>query len=231
MIGGLLFMSVAANAQFRRYYPPQGRWVPQDNVDRNGEIQKNQPNYRNNSPSKLSLNLNYGISQPLGSLTDYTDKTSFNGWDFAILYELNPQWQVGLNIGFYDYQKKIPRKVYPHNGSTISAVQTHAIRLTPIQPTVLYFLNEENQKIKPYVGLGVGVTNVNYRKYWGKFAEKDNSIAFSASPMVGIRIPFSATSPFEFNADVKYNFSTYNKNGINKISTVQANVGLSLQIR
>ncbi len=34
--------------------------------------------------SPLSINVDYSIGQPLGSLKDYTDKTSFRGWRAGI---------------------------------------------------------------------------------------------------------------------------------------------------
>lgn len=228
----LVLSAVAANGQFRYGYPypPQRRWHDQDRVGRNGEIQQER-RIRNQTPTRLHLNLNYAVSQPLGGLKDYTDATSFNGWRAALLYQITPQWSVGLGSGFSDYYKRVPRKVYTDDNSAISAVQTHTMQLIPIQPTLLYFPGESKSKIKPYIGLGIGITNVNYKNYWGKFLEKENSIAFSASPMAGIRVPFSATSPLAFNADVRYNFIPYSKHDISNLHTVEANVGLSLNIR
>jgi len=229
----MIMIVSAADAQYRRYYPRNSRPMYQDRVGKNGEIIKDQNRYsrRSNQPTKLHLNLNYAISQPLGGLKDYAGKTSLNGWHLSLLYAINPKWQIGLGAGFYDYYERFPRKVY-HNGNIdISAVQTHTMQLIPIQPTVLYFPGEEEQAVKPYVGIGLGATVVGYKNYWGEFLDKDNSIGFSASPMAGIRISFSKTSPLECNADVRYNFVPYSKHDINGIHTVEANVGLSLNIR
>ena len=228
----LVCSAAAADGQFRYGYPypPQRRWHSQDRVGRDGEIQQ-QRRIRNNTPTRLHLNLNYGLSQPLGSLKDYADATSANGWRIDLLYKINPKWRVGLGAGFYDYYHRVPRKVYTDANSSISAVQTHTMQLIPIQPTVLYFPGEGDHKVKPYIGLGVGITDVNYKNYWGKFLEKDNSVAFSASPVVGIRLPFSDTSPLAFNADVRYNFISYSKHDLSNLQTIEANVGLSINIR
>lgn len=230
----LLTAAGTVQAQFRYGYPyPRRPWPPQrDQVGRNGEIKRDQNVVRRNGPSNLWINLNYALSQPLGSLKNYTGKTSFNGWRASLLYQLNPKWAVGLGSGFYDYYERIPRKIYSDKNSAISAVQTHTLQLIPIQPTLLYFPKGNVGKgIHPYVGLGIGVTDVNYKNYWGEFVDKENSIAFSASPMAGIRIPFSETSPLQFNADVRYNFIPYNRNDIQTIHTIGANVGLSINLR
>ncbi len=226
----LFVPAVAVQAQYR--YPYQNRPPYQRNqVGRNGEINQNQNMIRRNGPSKLWLDLNYAVSQPFGGLKDYANKTSTNGWRASLLYQFNPKLAIGLGSGFYDYYERIPRRVYQDKNTAISAVQTHTLQLIPIQPTVLYFPGEEGKRVKPYVGLGIGVTDVNYKNYWGEFADKVNSISFSASPMVGIRIPFTKTSPLSFNADLRYNFIPYNKNGIQTINTAEANIGLSINLR
>lgn len=224
----------AASAQFRYGYPysPYRHWNhDRDQVARNGEMKNNRNVHKNDKPTKLHINLNYAATQPFGSLKNYADNTSFNGWRASILYQVNPNWMMGLGSGFYDYYERLPRKVYQGHNSAISAVQTHTMQLIPIQPTVLYFPGKKDRKIKPYIGLGIGITDVIYKNYWGEFVEKDNNIAFSASPMVGVRIPFSETSPLQFNADVRYNFIKYNKHDMETINTVGVNVGLSINIR
>lgn len=228
----LLFIpAIAVQAQYRRYPYPSRPPYQRNQVGRNGEINQDRTIMRRSGPTRLWLDLNYGLSQPLGSLKDYTDKTSTNGWRASLLYQINPKIAVGLGSGFYDYYERIPRKIYQDKNTTISAVQTHTLQLIPIQPTILYFLGDQKKNVKPYIGLGIGVTDVNYKNYWGEFVDKENSISFSASPMIGLRIPFSPTSPLSFNADLRYNFVSYNRNGIKTIQAPEANVGLSINLK
>ncbi|HEY0611862.1 MAG TPA: hypothetical protein VGD35_19455, partial [Chitinophaga sp.] len=72
----------------------------------------------------LSFNINYSIAQPLGSVKDYSDKTSFRGWQAGLQYMLNDQLGVGLKSGFQDFYYRAPRAVYPTKSGDISAVQT-----------------------------------------------------------------------------------------------------------
>lgn len=221
LTGILVISALSVSAQYR---------YQNNNVGENGEIQQDRYARRNGN-SKLKLNLNYGISLPLGSLKDYADKTSFNGWNATLLYEINPKIAAGLGVGFYDYYQKFPRRVY-HDGNTdISAVQTHTLQLIPIQPTFVYTPKGDQPGIHPYIGLGVGIADVNYEKYWGEFVEQQNKIAFSVSPMVGIKIPFGETSAWGANIGVKYNYAPFKYNEINNINTVEANVGLSIRFR
>lgn len=227
----LAVSAFAASAQWRPY--PYGYRNPYQRLQQNMEKNNNrdQYTYRKNPNPRLSLNLNYGISQPLGSLKDYTDKTSLTGWNVSLLYQINPQLAAGLGVGYYNYYEKIPRKVYEDKTTAVSAVQSHTLQLVPVQPTIIYTPHGEKPGVRPYVGLGIGVTDVNYEKYWGEFADSQNKIAFSVSPMAGVHIPFSQTSPIALNAGVRYNYVPYSHNEIKNISTIEGNIGLSIHLR
>lgn len=221
----------AANAQWRPYpygYPNRYQRL-QQNMERNNN--RDQYVYQKNTKPRLLLNLNYGISMPLGSLHDYTGKTSFTGWNGSLLYQINPQLAAGLGVGYYDYYQKIPRQVYQDKTTAISAVQSRTLQLIPIQPTLVYTPKGDKPGVKPYVGLGIGVSDVNYAKYWGEFVESQNKVAFSVSPMAGVQIPFSQKSPLALNVGVKYNYVPYNYNEIKNISTVEGNIGLSIHLK
>lgn len=221
----------ASNAQWRPYPygSDNGYQRLQQNMDKNNK--NDQYAYRRKSNSPLILNLNYGISQPLGSLKDYANKLSFTGWNASLLYQFNPKWAAGLGVGYYDYYQKIPRQVYSDKTTSISAVQSHTLELIPIQPMILFTPGGNKTGIKPYVGMGIGVANVNYEKYWGEFVDKQNKIGFSVSPMAGIQIPVGKHSPVKFNVGVKYNYATFSYNEIKNVSTVEGNVGLMIHLR
>jgi hypothetical protein len=222
---------VAVNAQFRRYpYPYRN---PYQRLQQNMEHNQNQDqaNVYRNRDSKLWLTLDYAVSQPLGSLKDYADKTSFAGWNVSLLYQFNPKIAAGLGVGFYNYYQKIPRQVYEDKTTSISAVQSHTLQLIPIQPTIVFTPHGGEAGVQPYVGLGVGVADVNYEKYWGEFVDKTNKVGFSVSPMAGVRIPIGKTSPVKVNIGVKYNYAPFAYNEIKNISTVEANAGISIHLR
>src|SRR5690242_18441203 len=130
----------------------------------------------------FKLNLNYSAARPFGTLHDYADKTSFSGWNGSLMYEVSPSFSAGLRAGFQDYYQKLPRALYSDKTTDVSAVQTHTLQTIPIQATALYTVHGTQPGIHPYVGLGIGITDVNYEKYWGEFVDQDNKVAFSISP-------------------------------------------------
>ncbi|SFN29602.1 Outer membrane protein beta-barrel domain-containing protein [Chitinophaga sp. YR627] len=180
--------------------------------------------------SPLSINVDYSIAQPLGSLKNYTDKTSFRGWRAGLQYQLNDQLAIGLRSGFQEFYQRVPRAVYSDKGTDISAVQTRTLQVTPILATVQYQLTKPDAAIIPYVGLGVGTVNMLYNKYYGQFTDRDNSWQFAASPEIGVNIPFGKGSPLLFNASVQYSYSPYKQQEITSYNVLQANVGLRFHI-
>jgi outer membrane protein W len=178
----------------------------------------------------LSFNINYSIAQPFGSLKDYSDKTSFRGWQAGLQYMISDQIGVGIKSGFQDFYERAPRAVYPTKGGDISAVQTRTLQVIPALATVQYQFTKPDAIVIPYASLGIGAANMNYEKYWGEFVDKDNSWHFMVSPELGINIPFGKASPLLFNASIEYNYASYKLAEITNFSTLQGNIGLRWHI-
>lgn len=179
----------------------------------------------------LSFQLNYSITQPFGSLSDYADNTSFRGWNAGFQYALNDRFSLGAKIGFADFYERIPRAVYPGKGEDISAVQTHTLQTIPIMASAQYAFAGPDARVIPYAGLAAGMANMNYEKFWGEFVEKHNKWAFQVSPELGVNVPFGKYSPVMLNANVQYNYAAYKYNEISNFNSLQANVGLKFHIR
>jgi opacity protein-like surface antigen len=178
----------------------------------------------------LSINVDYSIAQPFGSLKDYTNKTSFRGWRAGLQYQLNDQLAIGIRSGYQEFYEKLPRAVYPTKGGDISAVQTRTLQATPILATIQYQLTKPDAAIIPYVGAGVGTVNMLYNKYYGQFYDRDNSWQFAVSPEVGVNIPFGKGSPVLLNASIQYSYSPYKLEEITSYNTIQANIGVRVHI-
>lgn len=178
----------------------------------------------------LSVNFNYSVASPFGSLGDYAGNASFRGWKAGLQYSLNDRLSLGLGFGFNDFYEKTDRAVYPDKGSDISAVQQRTLQVLPIQAVAQYQFAKADAKVIPYGSLGVGTANMNYEKYWGEFVEKDNSWTFLVSPEIGINVPFGKYSPVMFNANVQYNYAPYSFNEITSFNTLQGNIGIKIHI-
>lgn len=178
----------------------------------------------------LSIDLNYSIAQPFGSVKDYANKTSFRGWSAGLSYMLNDRLSVGVRSGFQDFYERLPRAVYPDKQGDVSAVQSRTLQVIPLQATVGYAFTPATSTVIPYGVLGIGAANMNYEKYWGEFVDKKNSWQFMVSPEVGINVPFGRYSPVMFNANVRYNYAPYKFNEITSFNSIQGNIGIKVHI-
>jgi hypothetical protein len=180
--------------------------------------------------SPLSINVDYVIAQPLGALQDYSNRTSFRGWRAGIQYMLNNQFSIGLRTGYQDYYERAPREIYTGKGTAISAVQTRTLQVVPIQATAHYQFTKPSSPVIPYAGLGIGVADMLYEKYYGEFVARHDAWQFLVSPEVGINIPFGKASPVLFNLSVQYNYSPYDYNEISGFNTIQGNIGVKVHL-
>ncbi|GAA0556748.1 outer membrane beta-barrel protein [Chitinophaga japonensis] len=178
----------------------------------------------------FSFNVNYSIAAPMGSLSDYSGKASFRGWQAGLQYMLNDQLGIGLKTGFQDFYERLPRAVYPTKSGDISAVQTRTFQVIPALATVQYQFTKPDAPVIPYGSLGIGAANMNYEKYWGMFVDKDNSWAFMLSPEIGVNIPFGKASPLLLNISAQYSYSPYELAEITSFNTIQGNIGLRWHI-
>src|SRR5438270_7047260 len=80
----------------------------------------------------LRFEAGYNVAMPLGNFKDLTNKTSFNGWQAALMYGVTDQVSLGVQSGFQDFYQKYDRQVYHGAGTDISAVITNSVQIIPV---------------------------------------------------------------------------------------------------
>lgn len=159
---------------------------------------------------ELSLNLNYSIGMPTGSFkSNLINNTSFRGWNANLLYGISNRFSVGLEAGFNDYHQRYPRQLYDTKSGTVSAVLNNSIQTIPVLLKSRFNLAPD-ATIQPYVGAGVGGNIVTYNQYFGEFANSKSGVYFTASPEIGLSIPFSKEGSTGITLGGRYNFMPFN---------------------
>lgn len=169
--------------------------------------------------SSLKLNINYAVGIPTGNFRTLTNKVSPRGWDASLLYNINDQWAVGLQTGFQDYYQKYPRQLIHQNGSDISAVISQSVQTMPMMAKVQYRLGAGNM-VQPYVAIAAGGNFVNFKTYYGEFADSYSKFGFAAQPQAGIEIPIGANKRTAINLAAGYNiipFQAAMADGLNNV--------------
>jgi hypothetical protein len=124
------------------------------------------------------LDASYKVAVPMGNLRNLISETSGRGWEAAILFGITDAASVGLQAGFQDFYQKYDRQVIHGQGSAISAVITNSVQVIPLMVKGRYLL-AQNSTVQPYAALAVGGALVQYRKYYGQFADSRSKVGLA----------------------------------------------------
>lgn len=176
----------------------------------------------------LKLDLNYKVGVPTGSFRDLVSKTSANGWEAGVLYNITDQIAAGFQTGFQDYYQKYPRQVYHGEAGDISAVISNSVQVIPLLLKGKYSFSETGV-VRPYAALGLGGSLVQYAKYYGQFSDAHSGFGFTAQPEVGVQIPVGRSVMIGVGA--AYNYLPIKILDANGLHQASAKVGISVPLR
>jgi opacity protein-like surface antigen len=176
------------------------------------------------------LDLGYQVALPVG-FNEQINKTSFRGFNAAILHGLSSKVSVGLGTGFQDFYQKEPRQLYKlSDGSDVSAVLTNSIQTTPILVQGKYAFAPE-AAVQPYAALGVGGNLIRYSQLLGEFGDRQAKIGFAARPEAGLYIPFKKGGEKGLRIGASYNIMPFEELGFKNLNHVGFNAGISIPLR
>lgn len=178
----------------------------------------------------LKLEAGYKAAMPMGNFKTITDKTSLNGWEAAFMYGLTDQISVGLQSGFQDFYQKYGRQVYHGDGGDISAVITNSIQVIPLLLKGRYLFAEDGV-VQPFAALGIGGSLVQYRKYYGQFADSRSGFGFTVQPEAGVRIPVGQAKRTTINLAAAYNYTPFKGLDADGLNHASIKAGISIPVR
>jgi hypothetical protein len=170
---------------------------------------------------KSLFSLNYAVSIPTGSTSDFIDQASGRGFiaEFQIFKKRNIT--IGGELGHFTLYKREQNKVYTEGSASLSGVQYRYQQSYPILATGTYYATTEGA-IKPYGSLGVGTIAHNRRIDMGIFSSEDTYWQFALRPELGILI--SPSDSFAFNIGAKY-YQSLSGGGLDGQSNIGLNFG------
>jgi hypothetical protein len=178
----------------------------------------------------LKANINYGVGIPVGSFKTVTNEVSPRGWNASVLYGVTDNLSLGLGTGYQDFYQRYPRQITYTSGSDLSAVVTNSVQVTPILLTGKYRLSATG-KIEPFAALGVGANFINYRKFYGEFADNRSTVGFAAQPELGVYIPFTSAKRTGLNLSAGYNIMPFKYNDVTNLNHLAIKGGISFTLR
>jgi len=166
--------------------------------------------------------LTWGMALPSGDLKDYTGKFSLRGFTFEGRHFFKDNWSVGGSLNYNTFYETTDELISIENRD-ISGTQFRVVYSMPLLATAHYYINwDYYQKVRPYVGLGVGAYRMERRLDIGVYSIRERNWHFGLAPEFGIGIPFDFTKSICFN--VKYNYA-FEAGGIGPYSYWGFNLG------
>ena len=144
--------------------------------------------------------VNYSVGFSTGDFNEYVDQISYRGINLEFMWNVKPNLDAGLEVGWNVFYAKEDKKVYTEGTESISGVQYRYTNAVPIIAGARW--RKTGGKTQPYVGAGVGTTSVNRSTDFGLYRIYNNTWQFCVRPEAGLIYKFSETSGL--NAGVKY---------------------------
>jgi hypothetical protein len=178
----------------------------------------------------VKLDAAYKAAVPLGNFKNLTTETSGRGWEAAILFGVTDAASVGLQTGFQDFYQKYDRQVFHGQGSALSAVVTNSVQVIPLLLKGKYLL-AQNSTVQPFASLGVGAALVQYRKYYGQFADSRSKVGFAAQPELGVYMPVGRYKRAGVQVAAAYNYLPYKANDADGLHHASIKAGVVIPLR
>jgi hypothetical protein len=178
----------------------------------------------------VKLEAAYKAAIPLGNFKNITTETSGRGWEAAVLYSITDAASAGLQTGFQDFYQKYDRQVFHGQGSAVSAVVTNSVQVIPLLLKGKYLLTQ-NSTVQPFASLGIGAALVQYRKYYGQFADSRSKVGFAAQPEIGVHIPVGRYKRAGIQVAAGYNYIPYKASDANGLHHASVKAGVAIPLR
>ncbi len=171
--------------------------------------------------------LNWDIAFPTNS--DFLSGTSFTGGRMEYRHLFTPNLAAGVSIGWNSFEDQLGQQLFETgNGST--AVFTDLIRQVYNVPFSLngYYYFEGTEKLKPYVGLGLGAQYSEQEAFFNIYVIDDFNWGFLMRPEAGLNYKFDDFWSVILYAS--YSYSTNSSDSFDIDNIQQFSIGLGFSI-
>jgi len=174
--------------------------------------------------SQSTFTAQYAINFPLGNTADYIGATSFRGISLDYRYNIRTNVVIGIGTGWYTFYEHKDYGTYNNDDGSlaVSGVQYRYINSAPILFVGDYYFSPD-EKISPFVGLGIGTTYNEVRTQMSQYYVNTDTWQFSLAPEVGVML--AGTTGASGFLSVRYN-SNFKTSELDAQSYLTLNVGV-----
>jgi opacity protein-like surface antigen len=171
------------------------------------------------------LSFEWIISMPSGDMKkEFISKTSTRGFAIEYRYMFDSPISVGAGFSWQAFYEKKERATYEFEGGAMTTTRFNYLYSFPIFVNAHYY-PIKNEIFLPFVGINLGMFNLDKKDQVGQFTVDDNSWQFGFQPEIGTVIQLSPGSGLGFIVKGKYTYILYNEGIYNNISHFDIHVG------
>ena len=152
--------------------------------------------------------LNLNVLKPMSN-TDWIEDVTMSSGRIGYRGFIRPNFSAGLDLGWATYDQYVPPVTIENSTGAITTDYFNYIySYTGVISGQYYFKEEDEDRLFPYAGLGLGAATNEYVLYYNIYEDTERSWGFLARPELGILFRFSDRSSLGIMAAVHYDYST-----------------------
>jgi len=124
------------------------------------------------------------ISKP--SAPDFVNETSASGIKIGYRFQIKDRFYAGIDFNRNTYDHYEPTETYATTNGHITTDYFSYIYSFGVAASGQYHFNWNNQKVVPYVGIGLGAMNNEYALFYNIYKEGDQHWGFLVRPETGV---------------------------------------------
>ncbi len=175
--------------------------------------------------------IHYDIGIPIGKTSDRISKGSFRGVGLDYRKMINPNLAAGFSLGWQVFYERKDLATYTgtigNKSFELTGVQYNYLNAIPLHGNINYYMGDEGDAMRPFIGLGIGTTYFEQRIEMGLYVSDLNSWQFSVQPEVGLLYELSPTMSAFLGAKYTQGFNTSDLDGQSYISI---NIGMAWKL-
>lgn len=122
---------------------------------------------------------------------------------------IRPNFSAGLDIGWANFDQYEPTTTKQNPTGAITTDYFHYIySYTGVVSGQYYFKEEDEDRLFPYAGLGLGAITNEYVLYYNIYEDTERSWGFLARPEIGILYRFTRRGSVGIMAAIHYDYAT-----------------------
>ena len=156
--------------------------------------------------------LNLDVQKPMSN-TGWIEDVSMAAGKLGYRGFIRPNFSAGLDLGWSNFDQYEPTSTKQNTSGAITTDYFHYLySYTAVVSGQYYFKPEDEDRLFPYAGLGLGASTNEYVLYYNIYEDAERSWGFLARPEVGVLFRFTSRSSLGVMAAIHYDYST-NKSG------------------